>query len=145
MTSGDPWVEQFGFQDTDALVAGYPDEEGGTPITHVLDTTDGNVIAAFPVCTASTQTDDPQVAVVIYNDWNSPETIGLYDTERRIPAGPAVDPGVTADEVWTDGRLALVVSGRNPATHDRSRRRRDRRAIIRLRLAGHGPARPRRR
>ena len=48
---------------------------------------------------------------MIYPEGGSPETLGLYNTVRRVPAGPAVDPGVPANRTWTDGRRALILGG----------------------------------
>ena len=65
--SGDRYVEQFGFENTDALIAGWVDDSAPYPITRAIDA-DGTVLAELPGLFGVHTTDDPAIAVVIYND-----------------------------------------------------------------------------
>ena len=106
--SGDRYVEQFGFENTDALIAGWVDDGAPYPITAAIDA-DGTVLAELPRLFGVHTTDDPAIAVVIYNDGHS-ETIGRYGTVRQEPAGPKVDLGPLAGAFWTDGDVVTAVT-----------------------------------
>jgi WD40 repeat protein len=82
----------------------YPDR------TDLIDPGDGQLIASFPDIYGLLPTDQPSIAVAIYDDGSAPPRVGLYDTERRAPAGPRVDPGIPIDGIQSDGHYALITS-----------------------------------
>jgi DNA-binding SARP family transcriptional activator/WD40 repeat protein len=103
-TTGERSVEQF---NGNALVATYPDEGDGPSVTHVLD---GTGVTTHPGVYGLRPAAEPDLAVALYDDGEGHPTVGLYDIERRAPAGTAVDPGIPVANGWSDGRLAMVVS-----------------------------------
>ena len=107
--SGDRYVEQFGFENTDALIAGWVDDSAPYPITRAIDA-DGTVLAELPGLFGVHTTDDPAIAVVIDND-------GLRD-DRTLRHGPPRAGG-------TEGRSRSI--GRRVLDRRRCRHRRDER------------------
>jgi hypothetical protein len=77
--------------------------------TYVFDA-EGREQATFDDVWALVPTADPSVAVVRYDDGENPPTFGLYDTARRTPAGPVIDPGMPVyPDVSTDGRIVITI------------------------------------
>jgi WD40 repeat protein len=107
---GERWVNYFGFQGTDALVVDLDVEGEGWRAT-VVEPVEGEEIASFPGVLTLVPTTDPAVASVVYDDGESPPAFGLFDTRRREPAGPIIEPGIEFGGWWTDGRIALVFDG----------------------------------
>jgi len=93
--------------DGDALLAEYADQAGVRGVTRRVDPITGET-ESFPGVFAFLPTDDPQVVVAVYDDGSAPATLGLYDTARRAPAGPRVDPGIGIDTFGSNGRVAVV-------------------------------------
>ena len=88
---GDRWIDQF---NDELLVAAYPQEANGPPISHVIDPFGAAPTQAHPGVYGFGPTDDEGVVVVLFNDGVSTPTVGLYDADRRQPVGPTVDPGI---------------------------------------------------
>jgi WD40 repeat protein len=113
-TTGERSVAQFGFGETDALVAEYAPEDGAPLRTYVLDTASGEELATFDDLWGFVPTEDPRLAAVIYDDGENPPTFGLYDTALGAPAGPVIDPAMRIDGLWSDGRIVVVGEEADP-------------------------------
>ena len=108
--TGERFLNHFGgYAGTDGLVAEIAESEDAPLRTHVIDA-DGREQATFDDVWALVPTEDPSVTVVRYDDGENPPTFGLYDTVRRAPAGPVIDPGMAVyPDVWTDGRIVITI------------------------------------
>ena len=95
------------------MVAEYPDEGSEEAIARRIDLTTG-LPEALPGVFVLPPTEDPGIAVAVYDDGTSPGTVGLYDMADRSAAGPVIDPEMIIDDVWSDGEVAVVRSGWDP-------------------------------
>ena len=115
VASADRWVEQFGFEGTDALVAGFASSADDAPRVHVVDITDGHIVATLDAgIYGVVPTTDPDIAVVVYDDDQHPVRVGRYDTRRRTPAGPEIDVGSEIRQFFVHGDVAYVLEGDTP-------------------------------
>ena len=103
-TSTTPSIQGF---DRDTLVIEYAKKEGDPAVTHRIDPRTGEQ-DALPGVYGLLPTDDPDLAVAVYDDGQAPATVGLYSLSNRAPAGPAIDPGFALDHLWTDGRVVMI-------------------------------------
>ena len=103
-TSIAPFIEGF---DRDTLVMDWVEREGEPGVTRRLDVQTGDQ-EALPGVFGLLPTNDPDVAVVVYDDGTAPVTVGLYSLSQRKPAGPVIDAGIPPDSFWSDGRVIVV-------------------------------------
>jgi WD40 repeat protein len=106
-TTGERYVVGFGFDGPDDLIVEFADTEEAPLRTQVLEPA-GVTRAEFDDVWAFFPTDDDSIAAVIYDDGVTPLAIGLYDTRRRAPAGPVIDPGMDFDGIWSDGQIVVL-------------------------------------
>ena len=109
-TPAPAWIDSLG---DGAVVAEYPDEGSEEAIARRIDLTTG-LPEALPGVFVLLPTEDPGIAVAVYDDGTSPGTVGLYDMADRSAAGPVIDPEMSIDDVWSDGEVAVVRSGWYP-------------------------------
>ncbi len=103
-TPGSTYIQGF---DRNDLVAEYPDKQGDPAVTRRIDPQTGKT-ATFPGVFGLLPTDDPDIAVAIYDDGKAPAGLGLYNLSRRAPAGPVINPGDSPDGVWSNGREVVA-------------------------------------
>jgi WD40 repeat protein len=101
------WLQQYGFAGDDtALIADWFSADG-TPVSHAIDTSTGDVIDQFPGVLGMIPTDEPDTVVAVFDDDG---TIGRYDVTRHTPIGPRVDPGFEISSLWTNGERVIVAT-----------------------------------
>jgi DNA-binding SARP family transcriptional activator len=88
-TRGDRHVGPFGVGgDADALATEFIAPGDGTPITHVVDASSGDIIDRLPDTYRLLPTDDQRRAVTYFPEDG---TVGWYDTEQRTRVGPGIE------------------------------------------------------
>ena len=94
--------------DPDALVAEFAGEGDDAPVTHVIDTSTGAIVARLPGIHELLPTDDPRHAVAYFAEDG---TVGWYDVEQRNRLAPRVELDEEIEYMRAGDDLVVVVSG----------------------------------